>query len=342
MKSYIFTLSILFTAFFAMSAADEPTGNAGDNLDLNAVMELFKDSKSIEEFEQELNSEKNGINNLDLNDDGFVDYIRVIDYSNGNVHAITLQVPYSETESQDVAVIEIEKTGDEEAIAQIIGNEDLYGSNYIIEPQSNNRDVNVNVNVFAWSPVRHIYNPRYVVWVSPWRYRHHPIWFTPWRPLIWTTYHHRHVHHHARYRRVTVYRCHTAHGHYSHHKSHSPTYKAHYEKSHPVAKSKSPGQQKTVHTVQKKETQPANKTQQSKSPAQKTQTQSKQNQRPQTSTRPTSARPATRPTSTRPSSTRPTQKKTATPQTKSRTNSPSKSRGQSGKSNRSSKSGGKR
>ena len=46
MKSYILTLSILFTAFLGMSASGEPTGNAGDNLDLNAVMELFKESMS--------------------------------------------------------------------------------------------------------------------------------------------------------------------------------------------------------------------------------------------------------------------------------------------------------
>ena len=238
-------------------SADDQLGKSGDNLDLNAVMELFKKSESIEEFEQELNSEKNGINNLDLNEDGFVDYIRVIDYSNGDVHAITLQVPYSDSESQDVAVIEIEKTGDNEAIAQIIGDEELYGSNYIVEPQAENRDANVTVNVYAWKPVRHVYNPRYVIWVSPWRYRSHPVWFTPWRPIVWATYHNRHVHHHAHYRRVNSYRCHRAHGHYYKHKSFSPTYKTKHAYAHPNSNKATITKQKSASPAQKKQVQKA-------------------------------------------------------------------------------------
>ncbi|MBL0110193.1 MAG: hypothetical protein IPP42_04700 [Saprospiraceae bacterium] len=56
-----------------------------------------------------LNQDDNHVNNLDLNDDGEVDYIRVIDNMDGDAHALVLQVVVSATENQDIAVIEIEK-----------------------------------------------------------------------------------------------------------------------------------------------------------------------------------------------------------------------------------------
>ena len=52
-------------------------GLPGDNLDLFAVLDLFQKSKTIEDFEKSLNEEKTGINNLDLNLDNKVDFIKV-------------------------------------------------------------------------------------------------------------------------------------------------------------------------------------------------------------------------------------------------------------------------
>ena len=53
-------------------------GLPGDNLDLYAVLDLFQKSKTIEAFEKSLNDEKEGINNLDLNLDKKVDFIKVV------------------------------------------------------------------------------------------------------------------------------------------------------------------------------------------------------------------------------------------------------------------------
>ena len=86
-------------------------GEVPRQLSLEAAIELFKKSDSPEDFEKRLNSENNDVNNLDLNEDGEIDYIRVVDNSAGDVHALVLQVAVSEKESQDVAVIEIEKQG---------------------------------------------------------------------------------------------------------------------------------------------------------------------------------------------------------------------------------------
>ena len=115
------------------SQADS-TGLAGDHFSLEAALDLFKASTSPEDFEMKLNSADNPVNNLDLNEDGEVDYIRVIDNKDGDVHAIVLQVPVSEDQSQDIAVIEIEKDGPESAILQIIGDATLYGQERIVEP----------------------------------------------------------------------------------------------------------------------------------------------------------------------------------------------------------------
>ena len=57
---------------------EELLGLPGDNLDLYAALDLFQKSKTIEEFEASLNDESTGINNLDLDVDGNVDFIKVV------------------------------------------------------------------------------------------------------------------------------------------------------------------------------------------------------------------------------------------------------------------------
>lgn len=173
----------------AKAEADMP----GDNLDLYAVLDLFKSSKNPEAFEKSLNDKSRKINNLDLNMDGKVDYIKVVDNKDGDDHAMTLRVPVSKTESQDVAVIEIEKTGDKTVNLQIIGDEKLYGSDVVIEPKSGQEKsgfifTTVAVNVWYWPMVTYIYSPGYVVYVSPWEYDYYPVWYDPWEPVAWEVY----------------------------------------------------------------------------------------------------------------------------------------------------------
>lgn len=244
MKNIIFAL-ILFTSTFSSLLANsipetDSTGNPGDNLDLYGVLELFKKSNSPEEFEKALNTESNHVNNLDLNKDGEIDYIRVIDKADSNAHAIILQIPFNDSEAQDVAVIEIENNSKETAHIQIVGDEDLYGENYILEPYENyvgkdeydaankkndseKSNVKVVVNVWMWPCVRYIYAPVYRPWVSPWYWRHYPGWWKPWRPVWWHVHHRRALHYHPYYRAVTIHRVRVAHRVYHRHHVHSPT-----------------------------------------------------------------------------------------------------------------------
>jgi hypothetical protein len=186
----------------------DSTGLAGDNLDLTAVLGIFKDSKNIEDFEKKLNASDIKVNNLDLNNDGKVDYLRIHDYGKDNFHSLVIQDLVSASETQDVAVIEVEKKNNGEAHVQIVGDEALYGKNYIIEPQEKKQaqqsqyvdDVYANpnepvvfVNAWAWPSVQFLYGPQYVFWVSPWYWGYYPYWWYPWAPYPYWQYYHQNI-----------------------------------------------------------------------------------------------------------------------------------------------------
>lgn len=203
----------------------DSTGLPGDNFSLEAALATFKDSKSLDDFEKRLNSKDNVVNNLDLDGDGKVDYVRVVADKKETAHIIVMQVQVSKSEAQDIAVIEIEKDGDKSAFLQILGDEDLYGETKIVEPadESEPADPGVNkkgpsayspgylqvyVNVWFWPCVTYMYAPVYVVYVSPWYWGYWPGWWSPWYPYPWRYYHmhnwhHHHYYHHASYHRST-------------------------------------------------------------------------------------------------------------------------------------------
>jgi len=219
----------------AQKAEADSTGYPGDNFDLEGALELFKSAKSPEEYEKLLNEKNNGINNLDLNEDGEVDYVRVIDRGDQSAHALVLQAVLGEELFQDVAVLGIERTGDQEAVLQLIGDPDLYGEELIVEPYDEKEvpqgkgpsgefaTAQIVVNVWYWPCVRTMWAPGYVLWVSPWRWRNYPVWWTPWRPFAWRAWHvrarpfpPRHIH------VVTTHRVVKAHRIYTPHRVHSP------------------------------------------------------------------------------------------------------------------------
>jgi hypothetical protein len=131
----VFAIIFFSTGKLYSQVKKDSLGLPGDNFDLYAALELFKQAKNPEAFEKAINSNDNALNNLDLNADGKVDYVKVIDKTKGDLHSLVLQIAVSKTETQDVAVIEIEKTASGNAHLQIVGDEELYGKNYIIEPK---------------------------------------------------------------------------------------------------------------------------------------------------------------------------------------------------------------
>ncbi|MEZ5039753.1 MAG: hypothetical protein R2828_07675 [Saprospiraceae bacterium] len=198
MKKLIFggllAVFMLSTAF--AQRGTERTGYDGDYFSLEGALDLFKQSYTLRDFERKLNTESNWVNNLDLNYDGRTDYIRVEHRRQGDFHAIILQAVVDRHDVQDVAVIEIDVIGRREAILQIIGDEDLYGEEVIVEPiegytdsrsgyQSDNDDY---VNVYYWTPVQYILGRQYTVYASPYRWQYYPTWWSPWRPCAWNVF----------------------------------------------------------------------------------------------------------------------------------------------------------
>lgn len=208
------------TTVKAQDYPDEYLGLPGDNLNLYAVMDLFQNSETIEAFERSLNSQESRINNLDLNGDNLIDYISVYDYVDGNVHTIVLRTALSRYENQDVAVFTVQKFKNGSVQIQLVGDEALYGRNYIIEPNyadaageranpgyigktrySNNVAIvsTTYYEVAAWPLVSYIYLPTYVTWHSTWYWGYYPAYWNPWRPFYWHYYYGYHYNYHNHY-----------------------------------------------------------------------------------------------------------------------------------------------
>lgn len=199
----------------------------GEDLDLYAVLDLFEQSENIEEFEKALNSEGQGINNLDLNEDGNVDYIKVDEIIEENTHLIILQVEITENEFQDVATIEIENKSDTDITLQAIGAEELYGENYIVEPTTESTSTTTVVHVHSSPVIIVMFRPGYRAWRSPWRWRAHPKWWRRYKRVAHTTYRSRRARNtrRARYRKTTRRRSTRARNMYSPRKKTSNKYK---------------------------------------------------------------------------------------------------------------------
>lgn len=221
MKKRLFIL-VLFLGIFSLYAQQSVTpANIGDNFSLEGTLSILKEAKTIEEFEKLINQEESGVNNLDLNNDGNVDYIQVEDLVEDKIHILILSTFLDENEKQDIATITIEKTGEEEALLQIEGDSALFPKNTIVEPfhfkeelekDSNgptNYEVNwkpLIVNVWTWPIIRFIYAPNYVTWISPYRWRHYPLWWKPWIPIRYNVFYSRNERHRVYFRPSTIRR----------------------------------------------------------------------------------------------------------------------------------------
>jgi hypothetical protein len=230
MKNFsLLSLIALFCLFaFTVTAQDQPEqlNLPGDNLNLYAVMKLFQESPTLEEFEKKINDPDSKVNNLDLDGDNNIDYIKVVDNVDGAVHNIALKVAVSKTEDQDVAVFVVEKDQDGHVQIQLIGDEDLYGKDYIVEPGAGAPSATPNpgyagntapvealapdYEVSSWPVVSFIFVPTYTVWRSPWHWGYYPSYWHPWAPLFWHEYYgyqyHWNYYYRAHYRYTPVYR----------------------------------------------------------------------------------------------------------------------------------------
>ncbi len=198
---------VFFFGIFGLMAQDVTTVKAmsndiSNNLDLEAVASIFGDANDLEDFERRLNDPDLQISNLDLNLDGYVDYLRVVEVSEGNTHLIAIQSVLGDDLFQDVATIEVEKDRNGKTYVQVVGDVYMYGPNYIIEP------VYVRIPVFF----SFFWRPYYRPYCSPYYWGYYPGYFSYWHPYhphIYRSHVHvhvnvHHVYHHVSYRRSHV------------------------------------------------------------------------------------------------------------------------------------------
>ena len=191
----VVAISLLCSPFFSQAQEDSTAllGLPGDNLDLYAVLTLFQKSKTIEAFEKTLNDEQTKINNLDLDLNKKVDFIKVTTTKKDSSFTFILQVDVTKTETQDVAVILVNKEKGNVTI-QAVGDPELYGKDYVIEPKGQSSitanpaytgENPVVVNVPATTTVvvqsapivQYVYSPAYVPYYPPYYYGYYPPYF---------------------------------------------------------------------------------------------------------------------------------------------------------------------
>lgn len=177
MKLYRTTLICIALLLSTLGYSQKATVTAmnydiSDNLDLQAVASIFGDSRDLADFERRLNDPQLQISNLDLNRDNYVDYLRVIEVTEGQTHLIVIQAVLGQDMFQDVATIEVEKDRKNRVQVQIVGNEYLYGRNYIYEP------------VYVSTPILFdvFWGVSYRPYYSSWYWNYYPTYYSPWEP----------------------------------------------------------------------------------------------------------------------------------------------------------------
>lgn len=175
-RSYTTTVTIPRTNTVTTTTRVTPTiEDLSLYLDLQAVGAAFAQSKSIEEFESLLNNSSYIISNLDLNGDGYVDYLRVVEAVEGYNHVFIIQAVLAQNYFQDIATIVVEAPASQSWHVQIIGAPFIYGPNYILDP------------FFLVRPpiFNHFYNFAYDyrIWRSPWYWGHFPPYYKHPAPL---------------------------------------------------------------------------------------------------------------------------------------------------------------
>ncbi len=227
MKRHVYYLGFMLICLIGCAgysqATEEPEalGLPGDNLNLYAVLDIFQNSATIEKFEELLNSEDTKINNLDLNNDGKVDFIKVKTEKEGDNFMFVLQDELKENDQQDVAVIFVNKEKNNKISLEIVGDENLHGKNYVVEPNSlSDTSTTINpvyngdekvvktrtqVSTVTIPVVSYLYSSVYWPYSTPYHYGYHPHYFRPWTPLYFNIYYRNHYHYYNNYHRPSYY-----------------------------------------------------------------------------------------------------------------------------------------
>jgi hypothetical protein len=141
---------------------------AKDNFDLSRVGPLLERSRSTREFETYLN-QRDSINNLDLNGDGYVDYLSVDEYPECNEYECGLSIydRFGPDQVQEIGTVVFYRDEPHYSGARILiqGNDNIYGDNFYYETNWLERTLNI---------VGALFSPRREIYRSPYYYDYYP------------------------------------------------------------------------------------------------------------------------------------------------------------------------
>ena len=151
---------------------DDQDGYVNDDFDLRRVGDVLQRSNSPQEFETYLNA-NNGINNLDLNGDGYADYISVDEFGdlNSNERGLSLYTNYGTDRRQDLGTVYFYRDQPQYPGARVVmtGNDNIYGDNNFYETNWLEKSIGIISQLF--SPKREQYR-------SPYYYNNYPTGYT--------------------------------------------------------------------------------------------------------------------------------------------------------------------
>ena len=155
---------------------------AKENFDLQRAGALLERAESPEEFERYLNDDEYGVNNLDLNGDGYADYISVeeFDDQDDDSRGMSLFARYGPDLIQQIATVFLYRDRPDYRGSRVllVGDENIYGDNYYYETNWLDRGIEIASYLFGD-------HDRYV---SPYYYDNYPTWYSPYEIVATPTY----------------------------------------------------------------------------------------------------------------------------------------------------------
>ena len=158
---------------------------AREDLDLQAVGELLPQADDAAELEYLLNNE-DGVNNLDLNGDGYADYISVREFDDrdDDERGFSLYSMFGPDEIQEILTIIFDRRGYNDgyypgARVLLTGNENIYGDNYYYESNWMDRPLPI---------VNWLFTDRDDYYRSPYYYGYYPDYYQPYSVVETTVY----------------------------------------------------------------------------------------------------------------------------------------------------------
>ena len=155
---------------------NESEPSVGENLDLQALGELVKQSNNPQEIEEKLNMD-NSINNLDLDGDGNRDYLKVTEFGEGNDRGYSITDVQSDGEPE-VATVNVNI---QNQTMQLNGNPNYYGN---MNNSYQSSFTNTDFLLLAW-----MMQPHYTYYRSPYHYGYYGYHYRPVPVMSYRSYH---------------------------------------------------------------------------------------------------------------------------------------------------------